>query len=66
LTGKKSKKNYPVLKMTDAFIYGTESIIMFWEKRCLPQDRLLPADDEQLDKVLELYYQFTDDFLQAW
>ncbi|MEP6556662.1 MAG: glutathione binding-like protein, partial [Ferruginibacter sp.] len=62
LTTKKSKINYPVLKMTDAFIYGTESIIMFWEKRCLPQDRLLPADGEQLDKVLELYYQFTDDF----
>src|SRR5258707_619005 len=48
LTGKKSKKNYPVLKMTDAFIYGAESIVMFWEKRCLPQDRLLPADDAQL------------------
>ncbi len=62
LTGKKSKKNYPVLKMTDAFIYSAEGIIMFWEKRCLPQDRLLPADDEQLDKVLDLYYQFTDDF----
>ena len=61
-TGKKSKINYPVLKMTDAFIYGSESIIMFWEKRCLPQDRLLPADNEQLDKVLDLYYQFTDDF----
>ncbi len=62
LTGKKSKTNYPVLKMTDAFIYGAESIVMFWEKRCLPQDRLLPADDEQLDKMLDLYYQFTDDF----
>jgi len=62
LTGRKSKKNYPVLQMTDAFIYGAESIVMFWEKRCLPQDRLLPADDEQLDKVLELYYLFTDDF----
>ena len=61
-TGKKGKANSPVLKMTDAFIYGTESIIMFWEKRCLPQDRLLPADDEQRDKALELYYQFTDDF----
>jgi hypothetical protein len=32
-TGKKIKQNYPVLKMTDAFIYGTESIIMFWEKK---------------------------------
>jgi len=62
LTGRKSKTNYPVLKMTDAFIYGAESIVMYWEKRCLPQDRLLPADDEQLDKVLTLYYQFTDDF----
>jgi cytochrome P450/glutathione S-transferase len=61
LTGRKSKQNYPVLKMTDTFIYGTESIVMFWEKRCLPQDRLLPAVDEQLDKVLDLYYQFTDD-----
>lgn len=61
-TGKQSKINHPVLKMTDALIYGTESIIMFWEKRCLPQDRLLPANDEQLDKVLDLYYQFTDDF----
>jgi glutathione S-transferase len=60
--GKKGKKNYPVLKMTDAFIYGIESIIMFWEKRCLPQDRLLPEDKAQLDKVLDLYYQFTDDF----
>jgi cytochrome P450/glutathione S-transferase len=62
LTGKKSKRNYPVLKMTDAFVYGAESIVMYWEKRCLPHDRLLPADDEQLDKVLTLYYQFTDDF----
>ncbi|MEP6749841.1 MAG: cytochrome P450 [Bacteroidota bacterium] len=62
LTGKKSKINYPLLKMTDAFIYGAESIVMFWEKRCLPQDRLLPEDDEQLDKMLDLYYLFTDDF----
>jgi hypothetical protein len=54
-TGKKSKTDCPVLQMTDAFIYGSESIIMFWEKRCLPQDRLLPANDEQRDKVLELY-----------
>lgn len=61
LTGKKSKRNYPVLQMTDAFIYGPESIIMFWEKRCLPKDRLLPANEDELEKVLDLYYQFTDD-----
>jgi cytochrome P450/glutathione S-transferase len=65
MTGKKSKANYPVLKMTDAFIYGAESIIMFWEKRCPPQNRLLPADDAKLDEVLSLYYLFADDFFEG-
>jgi cytochrome P450/glutathione S-transferase len=61
----KSKVNYPIVKMTDAFIYGTDSIVMFWEKRCPPQKKLLPADDAKLDEVLDLYYMFTDDFFEG-
>jgi cytochrome P450/glutathione S-transferase len=65
LTGPKDQPNYPVLQMTDAFIYGVESNIMFWEKRCLPENRLLPAEPAKQDEVLDLYHLFTGEFFEG-
>lgn len=62
LSGEKGDNNTPVLAMTDALIYTTDSIILFWEQRCLPQNRLLPDEAAAKDEVLDLYHLFTGPF----
>ena len=64
LTGEAFKKNHPVLQMTDALIYSTDSVIMFCEQRCLPENCLLPTDQALRDDVLDLYHLFTGQFFE--
>ena len=64
ITGETFKKNYPVLQMTDALIYSVDGILMFWEQRCLPQNRLIPTDTAQQDDALDLYHLFTGKFFE--
>ena len=60
LTGKNISGNNPVLVTTDALIYRTDSIINYFEQRCLPEKKLLPADPAKRKEVIELYNLFTD------
>ncbi len=61
LTGKKIPGNNPVLVMTDALIYRTDSIVNYFEQRCLPEKKLLPTDSEKRNEVIELYNLFGDE-----
>ena len=64
ITGEGVKKNYPVLLMTDALIYSVDAVLMFWEQRCLPQNRLIPTDTALQDDALDLYHLFTGKFFE--
>jgi cytochrome P450 len=64
IIGKDGADNSPALQMTDALIYSTDSIVLFWEQRCLPQNRLLPADMGKKGEVLDLYHLFTGVFFE--
>ncbi len=64
ITGEPVKTNYPVLQMTDALIYTADSVIMFCEQRCLPENRLIPSEPALQDEVLDLYHLFTDQFFE--
>ena len=61
LTGKKMPGNNPVLVMTDALIYKTDSIINYFEQRCLPEKKLLPTDSGKRNEVIDLYNLFSDE-----
>ena len=61
LTGKNISGNNPVLVTTDALIYRTDSIINYFEERCLPEKKLLPSDPAKRKEVIELYNLFTND-----
>jgi cytochrome P450/glutathione S-transferase len=65
ITGEGIKKNYPVMQMTDALIYSVDGILMFWEQRCLPQNRLIPGDIAQQDDAMDLYHLFTGKFFEC-
>ncbi len=64
ITGEPVKKNYPVLQMTDALIYSVDSVVMFCEQRCLPENRLIPTEPTLQDEVLDLYHLFTGKFFE--
>ena len=64
LTGEMFKKNYPVLQMTDALIYSVDSVVMYCEQRCLPENRLIPEEASLQDDVLDLYHLFTGKFFE--
>lgn len=61
----KGTDNSPVLQMTDALIYSTDSVVLFWEQRCLAKNRLLPEKPELKDEVLDLYHLFTGEFFET-
>ncbi|MNJ97482.1 Cytochrome P450 [compost metagenome] len=61
---RRGESNGPALQMTDALIYSTDSIISFWEERCLPKNRLLPAEIQAKEEVLDLYHLFTGPFFK--
>ena len=61
LTGEKVPGNNPVLIMTDALIYRTDSIIRYFEQSCLPEKKLLPDDPDKRNEVIELYNLFIDE-----
>ena len=50
--------------MTDALIYSVDAVLMFWEQRCLPQNRLIPTDTALQDDALDLYHLFTGKFFE--
>ncbi|HWK04591.1 MAG TPA: cytochrome P450 [Puia sp.] len=52
----------PVLIRTDALLYTTESVIVYFEQRCAPEKRLLPADAAKRQEVVTLYNLFTGPF----
>jgi cytochrome P450 len=59
------EQNDPVLQMTDALIYSTDSVVLFWEQRCTTQNRLLSGNAEKDDEILDLYHLFTGEFFAA-
>lgn len=54
----------PVLIMTDACVYSTDSIIQYIEERALPQNKLMPIQEDKRIEVLDLYHLFTGDFFE--
>ncbi len=65
LIGENGIKNHPVLRMTDALIYRVDSVVMFWEQRSVPANRLLPSEASKRDEVLDLYHLFTGEFFEG-
>jgi len=63
-TGKKGIGYNPVLIMTDALIYTTDSIIQFAEQRSLPENKFIPEDPDKRKEVLDLYHLFTGEFFE--
>jgi cytochrome P450 len=64
ITGEAFRQNHPVLQMTDALIYNVDSVVMFCEQRCLPENRLIPTEAALQDDVLDLYHLFTGEFFE--
>ena len=62
LTGEPGINNNPVLIKTDALIYSTDSIVKYFDQRCLSSKKLLPDDPQKKSEVLELYNLFTGDY----
>src|SRR5258708_6580419 len=52
----------PVFLKTDALLYTAESVIVYFEQRCMPLKRLLPADASRRQEVVALYNLFTGPF----
>lgn len=64
LTGEDDQSS-PVLEMTDALIYSTDSVVLFWEQRCRQKDKLLHTEPGKIDEILDLYHLFTGEFFEA-
>ena len=62
LTGEKGHRSGPVLIKTDVLLYTAESIIVYFEQRCLPEKRLLPVDADRRKEVISWYNLFTGPF----
>src|SRR5450432_2582076 len=62
LTGQQGLNNNPVLIKTDALIYGTDSIVKYFDQRGLPSKKVLPDDPQIKKQVLDLYDLFTGDY----
>jgi cytochrome P450/glutathione S-transferase len=60
LTGQVGIGNGPVLVKTDAVLFRTDSVVRYYEGRCPPPLRLIPADDTR-QRVFDLYTLFSRD-----
>jgi cytochrome P450/glutathione S-transferase len=60
LTGQDGIYNGPVLVKTDTLLYRSDSVVRYYEGRCPPHLKLIPADDTRR-LVFELYTLFSRD-----
>lgn len=62
LSGEKGHRCGPVFIKTDVLLYTAESVIAYFEQRCLPEKRLLPVDAVRRKEVITWYNLFTGPF----
>src|SRR3954470_6908953 len=58
LTGRRGMRNAPVLVMTDAMIYRTDSIVRYFDEHCRPESRLISRDEDLRAAQLDMYRWF--------
>jgi cytochrome P450/glutathione S-transferase len=62
---KKPLASGPILQMTDACIYDTDSVVRFFEERGGKKTKLIPDESGLKNEVLNLYHLFRGEFFET-